>query len=140
MNAATFYRSEQFSPRRCLFHKRYHHQMRKTYNFWVYILTNFNKKALYIGRTNDLVTRLKEHYVNRGNPKTFTGKYFCYYLLYYEWDKYVRNSIERERELKSWTREKKEALINSINPEWKFLNIDFCGKWPPDEEPRFKQS
>jgi len=51
--------------------------MGREYNFWVYILTNYNKKTLYVGRTNNLVTRLKEHYVNRGNPKTFTGRYFC---------------------------------------------------------------
>ncbi|MBI5916950.1 MAG: GIY-YIG nuclease family protein [Bacteroidetes bacterium] len=113
--------------------------MEKTYNFWVYILTNYQKKTLYVGRTNDLVTRLKEHYINRGNPKTFAGRYFCYYLVYQEWDKYVWNSINREKEIKSWTREKKEALITDFNPEWKFLNIELCGKWPPDVEPRFNK-
>lgn len=111
--------------------------MGKSYNFWVYILTNYNKKTLYVGRTNNLVYRLKEHYVNRGNTKTFTGRYFCYYLVYYEWHKYVLNSINREKEIKAWTREKKEALIASFNPEWRFLNIEICGKWPPDVEPRF---
>lgn len=39
--------------------------MSRAYNFWVYILTNYDKKTLYVGRTNDLVTRLKEHYMFR---------------------------------------------------------------------------
>ena len=88
--------------------------MKKEYNFWVYILTNWNKKTLYVGRTDNLVARLKEHYQNRGKPETFAGRYFCYFLVYHEWDKYVWNSIHREKEIKSWTREKKEELINSF--------------------------
>ena len=110
---------------------------KKQYNFWVYILTNWNKRTLYVGRTNNLVARLKEHYQNRGKPETFTGRYYCYYLVYYEWHQYVWNSIYREREIKRWTRKKKEELISSFNPDWKFLNIDVCGQWPPDVPDRF---
>ena len=113
--------------------------MRKQYNFWVYILTNWNKTTLYVGRTSNLVARLKEHYENRGQEKTFAGRYYCYYLVYYEWDKYVLNSIQREKEIKSWSREKKEALIASFNPEWRFLNIEFCEEWPPKVADRFEK-
>ncbi len=111
--------------------------MRKRhYSFWVYILTDWNKKHLYTGMTNNLIVRLKEHYVGRGNPNSFTGIHYCYYLVYYEWHQYVLNAIAREKEIKLWKRERKEELIASMNPERKFLNIDFCGKWPPDVQSR----
>jgi putative endonuclease len=90
--------------------------------YFVYILTNAKKTVLYVGVTNDLARRLQEHYDNRGNPQTFAGKYYCYYLVYWEMFKDVRYAIEREKEIKKWRREKKEALIGTLNPEWKFLN------------------
>jgi putative endonuclease len=105
--------------------------MRKEHNYYVYILTNYKKKTLYVGMTNNLVQRLREHYERRGNPKSFTGKYYCYYLIWFEWHKYVNNAIAREKEIKLLKREKKEELINSYNPDWTFLNIEFCGQWPP---------
>ncbi len=101
------------------------------YNFWVYILTNWKKTTLYVGRTNDLKQRLKEHYDNRGNSKTFTGKYYCYNLVYFEWHQYINNAMEREFSMKNWKREDKIRLIESINPNWKFLNREICGEWPP---------
>ena len=106
--------------------------MGKIHSYYVYIVTNWKKKTLYVGVTNNLVVRLKEHYDLRGNPKSFTGKYYCYYLVYFEWHKYILNAIDREKEIKLMKRERKDALIASFNPNWKFLNIDFCGKWPPD--------
>ena len=105
--------------------------MRPEYNFWVYILTNKSKKVLYVGMTNNLEKRLIEHYANRGNPKTFTGRYNCYFLVYYEWDRYVLNIISREKEIKNLTRTNKIELIASANPEWKFYNREICGVWPP---------
>ena len=92
------------------------------YNFYVYILTNPGKTTLYIGVTNDLDRRLYEHWENRDNKKSFAGKYHCYLLVYYEHFSHINHAIEREKELKKWRREKKEALITSVNPEWKFLN------------------
>ena len=106
--------------------------MKRVYSFHVYILTNYKKKILYTGVTNNLIRRLGEHYNDRGNPKSFTGKYYCYYLVYHEWHQYINNAIAREKEIKLLTREKKEALITSFNPDWKFLNIEFCGGWPPN--------
>ena len=100
--------------------------------YYVYIITNFNKKVLYTGVTNNLRQRLVEHYLQSGNPVFFAGKYHAYYLLYYEFSAYIKNMIDREKEIKGWRRSKKEALINEFNPDWKFLNEEVCGKWPPD--------
>jgi putative endonuclease len=110
--------------------------MKKEYNFWVYIVTNWNRTVLYTGMTNDLAGRLKEHYDNRGNGKTFAGRFWCYNLVYYEWHQYVLNAIAREKEIKKWYREQKVALIEEHNPEWKFFNLVICGHWPPKFEGR----
>lgn len=61
----------------------------------------------FIGMTNNLGRRLEEHYANRGNSKTFAGKYYCYGLIYYEEFQYVTDAIAREKELKGWGRKKK---------------------------------
>ena len=98
----------------------------------VYILTNFNKTVLYTGVTNDLEQRIIEHYLNSNKPKSFTGKYKTFYLLYYEDYKYINEAIAREKEIKGWKRIKKEELIKLLNPEMNFLNIELFGKWPPD--------
>ena len=104
-----------------------------TKKYYVYILTNYTKKVLYTGVTSDLEQRIVEHYMDRGNEKTFTGKYHVFYLLFYESSDYVNNAIKREKEIKGWRRSKKEQLINAFNPEWKFLNVELFGKWPPDD-------
>jgi len=94
----------------------------KNYNYFVYILTNTKRSVLYVGVTNDLHKRLNEHYVNRLTRSGFTGKYFCYHLVYYERHDYVDHAIDREKELKKWRRQKKNDLITAFNPSWKFLN------------------
>ncbi len=99
--------------------------------YYLYIVTNYNKTVLYTGITNNLEKRIIEHYI--GKPNSFTTKYNVYYLLYYESSRYINNTIAREKEIKGWTREKKENLITGFNPEWKFLNEELFGKWPPDE-------
>ncbi len=99
--------------------------------YFVYIVTNPERKVLYIGVTNNLEARLGEHYFNKGNPKTFAGKYYCYNLIYYEEFQYINEAIRREKELKSWSRMKKENLIKAINPDWFILNNKVCMHWPP---------
>lgn len=75
--------------------------------------------------TNDLRTRLIQHMEDsQGEKKSFAGKYNCYHLVYWERHQYVNHAIDREKEIKGWKRYKKEDLINSMNPEWKFLNDD----------------
>lgn len=94
----------------------------KQHNYFVYITTNPGKTVLYVGVTHDLVSRLHQHYESRGKTDTFAGKYYCYNLLYWERYQYIQHAIDREKEIKKWRREKKEALIHSMNPAWKFLN------------------
>lgn len=93
------------------------------HDYYVYILTNPKKTVLYIGVTNDLKRRLQEHALgNEENRNSFTSRYFCYNLIYFEYFQDVNQAIARETELKKWSRAKKEALINRRNPEWQFLN------------------
>ena len=87
---------------------------------YVYIMTNKNKTVLYIGVTNDLVRRVREH-KNHLIKNSFTDRYNLEYCIYYEEFAYFISAINREKELKKWNRQKKDALINSINPEWKEL-------------------
>jgi putative endonuclease len=103
----------------------------KQHQYDIYIVTNPERTVLYIGMTNNLEERLKEHYFNKGQPKTFAGKFFCYNLIYHEEFQYVRDAIAREKELKGWTREKKEELIKTKNSGWIFLNKNVCIHWPP---------
>lgn len=100
------------------------------YSFHVYILTNTSKNVLYTGFTNDLEQRLTEHYLNKGNHKTFAGRYYCYHLLFYEHYQYVNDALAREKEIKGWRRDKKLELIKSFNPEFLFLNKEVM-EWPP---------
>ncbi|HLF64124.1 MAG TPA: GIY-YIG nuclease family protein [Saprospiraceae bacterium] len=106
----------------------------KEHTYYVYIVTNPSKKSLYIGVTNNLVERLDEHYQNRGSDATWAGKYYCYKLIYYETFRYIDKAIEREKQLKGWSRIKKETLINKTNPRWNFLNDQF--RRDPSVDPR----
>jgi putative endonuclease len=92
------------------------------YNFYVYITTNPDRSVLYVGVTNDLRRRLFEHKENKGSKKTFAEKYYCYNLVYYEHFTHIEYAIKREKEIKKWRREKKDSLIITLNPEWRFLN------------------
>tara|TARA_R110002074_G_scaffold187521_4_gene353264 strand:+ start:6664 stop:6972 length:309 start_codon:yes stop_codon:yes gene_type:complete len=93
-----------------------------THNYYVYILTNKNKTVLYIGVTNDLKTRLYNHINPEANSKHFTHKYKCKYLIYFEHFQDIDVAILREKQLKKWSRDKKEYLINKVNPNWDYLN------------------
>ena len=98
-----------------------------------YFTSNWNKHVLYCGVTNDLWQRVTEHYITRGENKTFAGRYFCYWLVYYEDFQYVEDAIAREKEVKKWNREKKNKLITAFNPDWKFLNYELFDRWPPED-------
>jgi putative endonuclease len=91
---------------------------------FVYILTNRSKTTLYIGVTNDLYRRIYEHKNGLGSLNSFTSKYQCHNLVYYEEYGTPKEAIEREKELKKWRREKKNKLIEIQNPKWEFLEID----------------
>ncbi|MFY0598393.1 MAG: GIY-YIG nuclease family protein [Cyclobacteriaceae bacterium] len=93
-----------------------------SHNYFVYITTNPSKTILYVGMTNDLKTRIQQHFESRGDGKHFASKYYCYNLIYWERFQWVQHAIEREKEIKKWRREKKEALIEMENSNWGFLN------------------
>jgi len=95
----------------------------KLHEYYIYILINQNKTVLYIGVTNNLARRLKEHF--EGKISGFTQQYRCRYLIYYELFQFIDQAIAREKELKAWRREKKEMLISRFNPDWIFLNDRF---------------
>lgn len=96
----------------------------KQHNYFVYITTNPEKTVLYTGMTNNLTARLNQHYENRDKPESFAGRYHCYKLLYWERFQYVQHAIAREKEIKGWSRQKKEALVATMNPEWNFLVVN----------------
>ncbi len=85
--------------------------------FYVYILTSYNGNALYIGVTNNLPRRIKEH--QSGEIEGFTKQYHVHKLVYYEEYDEPRTAIEREKQLKRWSRSKKNWLVETVNPEWK---------------------
>lgn len=94
-----------------------------THNYFIYFVTNVTKKVLYCGVTNNLKVRLYEHEQDSLNgKKQFAGKYNCYHLVYFERFQEIDQAIKREKEIKGWSRKKKEELIKTMNPDWNFLN------------------
>ena len=90
---------------------------------YVYILTNKSNKVLYIGITNDLIRRLFEH--KEKLVEGFTQKYNVDKLVYYEQSNEVMVALQREKQLKKWSRKKKEWLIELKNPNWMDLSEEF---------------
>ena len=90
-------------------------------DYYVYILTNEYNNVMYIGVTNNLVRRVYEH--KTGIIEGFTKKYRVHKLVYYETSHDVKAALQREKQLKGWTRERKNALVESVNPEWKEIQI-----------------
>ncbi|WP_431136068.1 GIY-YIG nuclease family protein [Psychroserpens mesophilus] len=94
--------------------------------YYVYIITNLYRSTYYIGITNNLVERLKQHQDNiEKGHKTFAAKYNLKHLVYYEQYSWVQNAIAREKELKAWRREKKLDLVRSFNADFEFLEDRF---------------
>ena len=91
------------------------------YTFYVYILTNKNRSVLYTGVTNNLHKRLKQH-EDKTNQNSFTAKYNAHYLIYYEKFSWIHQAIEREKEIKNYSRAKKLELIRQVNPNLEFKN------------------
>ena len=85
----------------------------------VYVLASVSGRALYIGVTTDLVSRLAEH---RAGKVTHTSKYRINRLIFVEPHDTAPDAIAREKQLKGWRRSKKIALINRSNPDWRDLS------------------
>jgi putative endonuclease len=97
--------------------------MAREHRYFVYFLTNWNNKVMYVGMTNDLLRRVYEHKTKA--VKGFTEKYNVNRLVYFEETSDVLAAITREKEIKKWRREKKNALVIQANPEWRDLSNDF---------------
>ena len=106
------------------------------YKYYIYIMTNQHRTVLYTGVTNSLTRRIGQH--RAGKDGSFTADYNVNLLDYWEGFVNVRNAIRREKEIKGWRREKKLALVNSLNAEWNDLGDSFLdlgpapkGTWKP---------
>jgi len=93
--------------------------MPREHRYFVYFLTNWNNKVMYVGMTSDLLRRVNEH--QTGAVEDFTKKYNVHKLVYFEETSDVHAAIAREKEIKKWRREKKNNLVNSSNPAWRDL-------------------
>jgi putative endonuclease len=94
----------------------------REYHFYVYILAS-RSRSLYVGFTNDIRLRIKQHREKRLG--SHTAKYNIGRLVYYEHFTYVLNAIAREKELKDWNRLKKIAFVEQENPTWE----DLAAEW-----------
>ncbi len=91
-------------------------------DYWVYILTNQPRSTLYVGVTNDLVRRVYEH--REGLAKGFTKRYRLKMLVYFERYDTPHAAIQREKNIKHWSRSWKLQLVESVNPQWRELYND----------------
>jgi putative endonuclease len=88
------------------------------HQYWIYIMAS-SSGTLYTGMTGFLFNRVMQH--KAGEVEGFSQKYNCNRLVYYEQYDDVRRAIGREKQIKSWRREKKMALIEKMNPRWEDL-------------------
>ena len=96
--------------------------MPRQHRYFVYILGSLSG-TLYVGITSDLAARTLQHKNHAFSG--FTAKYDVNRLLYYEMYEQVGEAIQREKQLKGWRREKKIALIEKANPQWKDLSREW---------------
>jgi putative endonuclease len=104
--------------------------MREERRYFVYIMTN-PSRTLYTGITNSIRRRVREHKLKL--TPGFAAKYNITRLVYLESFRDVCNAIEREKQIKAWTRVKRVALIESVNPKWD----DLSREWDQPETFRF---
>ena len=84
---------------------------------YIYILASDTNVTLYTGVTNDLIRRVHEHKTH-ADPKSFTARYNVTKLVYFEETPEIRAALEREKQIKSWSRKRKNELVRSVNPNW----------------------
>ena len=86
-------------------------------SYYVYILTNNSNTVLYTGVTSNLIRRIYEN-KNHADPKSFTAKYKLHKLVNFEETSDIHSALEREKQIKSWSRDKKIALVYESNPKF----------------------
>lgn len=92
--------------------------------YFVYILAS-KSGVLYVGSTSDLARRVYQH--RHGLPGGFTKRYRVNRLVWWDVTPNARAAVAKEREIKSWRREKKIELIEAFNPGWRDLALDWPG-------------
>ncbi|HET7024457.1 MAG TPA: GIY-YIG nuclease family protein [Gemmatimonadales bacterium] len=90
--------------------------------YWVYLLASRSRR-LYVGSTSDILRRLIQH--RAGIGAEHCRKYAIGKLVYFEIATTHREALTRERQIKSWSRSKKIALIESVNMDWRDLAADW---------------
>ncbi|MCL2673972.1 MAG: GIY-YIG nuclease family protein [Defluviitaleaceae bacterium] len=93
---------------------------------YVYFMANDYNNVIYAGITGNLEQRVLEHKSDI-NADSFTAKYKCHKLVYYEHVDDIKMAIVREKQLKNWKREWKNELIESQNPDWEDLSLEWSG-------------
>ena len=88
--------------------------------YYVYILTNWNNKVMYVGVTNNLERRVYEH--KNKLIDGFSKRYNICKLVYYDNTTDVNAAIEREKQIKGWIRKRKDELVETMNPNWNDLS------------------
>ena len=91
--------------------------------YYVYILTNSRGNVMYIGVTNNLERRLYEH--KHELVPGFTQRYHVHKLVYFEETPDVHAALAREKQLKGWTRKRKNELVETANPAWEDLSLSW---------------
>jgi len=89
----------------------------------IYFMTNTYNTVLYLGVTSDLQTRIYQHKYKE-YLYSFTARYNCNKLVYFEVFSNIEEAIAREKNLKNWKREWKNDLISKVNPEWNDLSYE----------------
>jgi len=92
----------------------------------VYILTNSTHRVLYTGVTSDLPKRIWQH-KNKSDPGSFSAHYGVNILVWFETTSSVTAAIDREKKIKSGSRQKKIILIEKMNPRWDDLSEKILG-------------
>jgi putative endonuclease len=88
---------------------------------FVYILATKPHGTLYVGITSNLPERMEQHRAGKGSA--FVRKYGVTRLVYVEEFPVYAAAIQRETSIKRWKRDWKISLIESVNPEWKDLEV-----------------
>ena len=106
----------------------------KEHIYFVYMMQSISRNALYTGICGDLRRRIWQHknHVYEG----FTDDNNCTRLVYFESWQDVNRAIAREKQIKRWSRKKKEVLIHKMNPEWKDLAVGWYETKGPSTQPQ----
>ena len=92
---------------------------------YVYIVSNYSRTVLYTGVTSNLERRIHQH--KNKSVEGFSKKYNCTDLIWWEQGESIVAAIEREKKIKSWSRQKKDQLIAKLNPDLKDLSVALFG-------------